>query len=136
MGKFTDKLSRFMYGRYGADQLYIALFVLYFVVLVINMFTRFWIVDVLMWVILAWLIFRTFSRNIYKRQRENEIFLKFWNPIQSELSLLFRRIREIRTHRFRKCPHCKTVLRLPRKRGKNVVRCPRCQTRFQVRVFL
>ncbi len=136
MGKFTDKLSRFMYGRYGADQLYVALFVLYFVVLVINMFTRSWIVDVLMWAILVWLIFRTFSRNIYKRQRENEIFLKFWNPIQSELSLLFRRIREIRTHRFRKCPHCKTVLRLPRKRGKNVVRCPRCQTRFQVRVFL
>ena len=37
MGKFTDKLSRFMYGRYGADQLYVALFVLYFVVLVINL---------------------------------------------------------------------------------------------------
>jgi uncharacterized C2H2 Zn-finger protein len=124
-----------MYGRYGADQLYIALFVLYFVVLVINMFTRSWIVDVLMWAILVWLIFRTFSRNIYKRQRENEIFLKFWNPIQSEFSLFFRRIREIRTHRFRKCPHCKAVLRLPRKRGKNTVRCPRCQTRFQVRVF-
>ena len=128
-------MARFMYGRYGADQLYYALFVLYFVVLLINLFTRSPIFDVLMWAVLVWMIFRTFSRNIYKRQRENEIFLKFWNPVKSEFSLLFRRIREIRAHRFRKCPQCKTVLRLPRKTGKHTVRCPRCQHKFQVRVF-
>ena len=136
MGNFRDKLTRFMYGRYGADQLYYALFALYIVVLLVNVFTRTWIFDVLMWAILAWLIFRTFSRNIYKRQKENEMFLKLWNPVQAGFSLLFRRIREIRTHRFRKCPQCRTVLRLPRKAGKHTVKCPRCQTRFQVRIFL
>jgi hypothetical protein len=31
------------------------------------------------------------------------------------------------------CPHCKANLRLPRKKGKHSVVCPRCKERFEVK---
>ena len=42
--------------------------------------------------------------------------------------------RDRKTHVFRKCPACKSVLRLPRQKGKHTVRCPRCQHRFDVKI--
>jgi hypothetical protein len=135
MFRLRDRFMSFMYGRYGADQLYYALFVVYVLLLVLNIFTPYVIIDILMWSVLAWMFFRVFSRNIYSRQKENAVFLKVWNPVKSEFSLLLRRIREIKTHRFRKCHNCKTTLRLPRRTGKHMVKCPRCQNRFKVKVF-
>ncbi|HHY81687.1 MAG TPA: hypothetical protein GX505_03280 [Clostridiales bacterium] len=136
MDDFRNKLARFMYGRYGTDQLNTALLVMYFLLLIINVFTRLIIIDILMWSVFIWTVFRTFSRNIYKRQKENRIFLNYWNPVKSEILLSARRLREIQTHRFRRCPQCKTVLRLPRRTGKHLVRCPRCQNRFHVRIII
>jgi hypothetical protein len=135
LSNFREKLIRYMYGRYGADQLYYALFAVYFVLLLLNAFLRSPIVNILMWAVLAWMICRMLSRNISGRQKENAVFLKLWIPAKSECLLLFRRCREIKTHRFRKCPDCKAVLRLKRKKGKLMVKCPRCQNKFQVRIF-
>lgn len=135
MSNFREKFIRFMYGRYGADQLYYALFAVYFMLLLLNAFLRSPIINVLMWAALAWMIFRMLSRNIYARRKENTMFLKLWDPIKSECKLLFRRFKEIKTHRFRKCPDCKTVLRLKRKTGNLMVKCPRCQNKFRTRIF-
>lgn len=71
MEKFKDKLIRFMYGRYGVDQLYYALFIAYFVLMAINMFLRWPLFWLLMLADLVWMIFRMFSRNHAARQREN-----------------------------------------------------------------
>ena len=135
MGSFRERFSRFMAGRYGTDQLNIGLLVLYFVFFLIHLLTRHIIFSSLMWAVLAWSLFRTLSKNIYGRQKENRAFLKLWNPVKSECILTFRRLKEVRTHTFRKCPQCKTVLRLPRKSGKHKVKCPRCKEPFQVRVL-
>jgi phage FluMu protein Com len=135
LGNLREKLIRFMYGRYGADQLYYALFAVYFILLLINAFVRSPFLVMLEWGALAWMMFRALSRNISKRQKENALFLKFWKPIQTECLLLFRRFREIKTYRFRKCPQCNTVLRLKRKTGKLMVKCPRCQNRFQAKIY-
>lgn len=136
MGNFKDKLARFMYGRYGIDQLYIALAVFYVVLLVANIFIPSAIIGALMWAVLLWMIFRTLSRNPHKRRLENEKFLKLWKPVKSKGSLTIRRIKEIRTHRFHKCPNCGVVLRLPRKTGKHTVKCPSCQKEFELRILL
>jgi surface polysaccharide O-acyltransferase-like enzyme len=124
-----------MYGRYGTDQLNIALLVIYLLLLLINLYTRNIILPMFMWVILVFSLFRSLSRNIYARQRENLFFLKIWRPVKSSLALNLRRLVEIRTNRFRRCTNCKIVLRLPRRTGKHTVRCPRCQHRFSVRVL-
>lgn len=134
MANFKEKLIRFMYGRYGVDQLYYGLFVFYFVLLVFNTFLRWPIFTILMTADLVWMVFRMMSRNYAARRRENEVFLKLWNPIKDFFKLTWNRIRECRTHVYHKCPHCKAVLRLPRKKGAHTVRCPRCHDSFEMKV--
>lgn len=135
MKDFKNKLIRFMYGRYGTDQLYIATIALSFILVIANSFIHSPIIRGLLWVVLALTFYRTFSKNIYKRQRENQMFLKFWNPIKAKFTLTFRRLKDIKTHRYRTCPHCKKVLRLPRKTGNHTVNCPVCRNDFKVKIM-
>lgn len=128
-------MARFMYGRYGIDQLYYALLALYLVLLVINALVPSRVWSILMWAVLILIFFRVFSRDIYKRRMENEKFMRIWNRVKGEQALTIRRIKEIKTHRFRRCPHCKGMLRLRRKVGKHTVRCPRCHKKFKLYIF-
>lgn len=141
---FRSRIARFLYGRYGADQLYNFLFVLQIILLFVGaVFTVFGMIStvftylsfalyVLAFVLFIWTIFRCLSRNIAKRQRENMAFLRI-------KSKLFGRKKQARpadtpTHIFRACPKCRSVLRLPRKEGKHTVKCPRCENRFKIKV--
>ena len=135
MGKLKNKLAQFMYGRYGTDQLYIALIGAYFVLIVANTFISSTVINIFMSAVLVYTMFRALSRNVYKRRMENEKFMKIWRPIKAQGSLMIRRVKEIKTHRFRKCPHCKKVLRLPRMRGKHTVKCPCCNVEFELRIL-
>ena len=134
MGKFKSRLYRFMYGRYGADTLGNVLLVTYFIILALHTFIGFfwgnvW-VDAAVWLVSSALaitvITRIFSRKIVKRRQENEKFCGFFRLIRNK-------IRDRKTHVYRKCPNCRAVLRLPRARGKHNVVCPRCKNRFKVR---
>ena len=78
---------RMMYGRYGNDQFGNFLFVLYLLLFVLQrIFIRtvaapiFALVSML---VIVLYFFRCFSRNIVNRQRENQKFLKFWNPVKN-----------------------------------------------------
>jgi len=135
MGNLKNKLTQFMYGRYGTDQLYIALIGAYFVLIVANTFISSTVIRIFMSAVLLYTIFRTLSRNVYKRRMENEKFMKVWKPARAKGSLMIRRINEIKTHRFRKCPHCKKVLRLPRMKGKHIVKCLCCNKEFELRIL-
>jgi len=133
MGNFRNSLSRFMMGRYGVDQMYIGLFVLYFLIILVNSFLRWpWLVygDN---VILVIMVFRFLSRNIYKRRRENEIFMQLIRPFKGGFTYRIRQIKELRTHAYHRCPQCKAVLRFPRKAGKFPVTCPQCNRKFNIR---
>lgn len=134
MGSFREKVSRFMYGRYGQDQLYYAGLILCFILIVVNTVLRSSIVSALTWVVLIWITFRVLSKNINKRRIENEKFLKIWNPIKGKFNLTIRRVKERKTHCFRTCPSCKKVLRLPRKKGTHIVCCPCCNNDFKIKV--
>ena len=134
MGKFKSKLYRFMYGRYGTDTLGNVMLITYFVIVLLHTFLGFfwgnvW-VDAAVWLISSALaitvITRMFSRKVAKRRRENERFCGFFKLIRNK-------IRDRKTHVYRKCPDCKAVLRLPRAKGKHTVVCPRCKKRFNVK---
>ena len=47
--KFRDKLARFMYGRYGIDNLYHGLIALYFILFVLQLIFDKWWLAVPMW---------------------------------------------------------------------------------------
>lgn len=137
--RFREKLARFFYGRYGADQLYYALFALYFILWGILLFVGFWpvrlVLSLLQTAVLVFMIYRVLSRNIYKRRRENEAFLKVFRPVKNFFILTKNRIRDMKNFRYRKCPHCKAMLRLPKRKGEHPVVCPRCKQRFTAKVL-
>lgn len=135
---FREKLARFFYGRYGIDELYYFLFILYFIIWFALVFIGFWPLRLALYALQAacivWMFFRVLSRNVYARRKENAVFLKVWNPVKNFFILQKNRIRDAKSYRYRKCPHCKAVLRLPKRKGEHPVVCPRCKKRFNVKV--
>lgn len=138
--KFKDRLRRFFYGRYGIDGLYYALFTLFLLIWVVRIFVRSPIASGVLYLIelcvLVFMIYRSFSRNIYKRRRENEKFMSFFKKIKNFFVLQKDRIRDFKKLRYRKCPHCKATLRLPPKKGSHTVNCPCCRKSFKVKVII
>lgn len=123
-----------MYGRYGVDELYIVLFVLYFVLFFINCFISSPVLHLIAIAAPLWAIFRSMSKNYAKRRRENETFLKLYRPARAEVVLLKDRLKDFKTARYRKCPHCRIVIRLPNQKGKHTVVCPKCRERMNVNI--
>jgi len=133
--RLMNTIARFMQGRYGTDRFNRFLFVLYFMVwLVAGLFRRAawgWVFTLLLWGILGVLLFRTLSRNIPRRQAEEQWFLKWWLPVRGWLTRQWTRLKDIRRCRYRTCPVCKSHLRLPIKRGRRTVTCSRCRAQFK-----
>lgn len=132
--RLKQKFITFMYGRYGPDNLYNFLMVTYLVIAVANAFLRSVILAALELVLIFYILFRFFSRNIYKRSEENRKYLAAKNAIKGFFSLSRSKARDRKTHIYKKCPTCKAVLRLPKTKGEHTVKCPKCANRFEVRV--
>ena len=136
--KLAYKTQKFMIGRYGIDQLWRALLIFYLISIVItNIVYRFSKVayialSICSLVIIAFAIFRVFSKNIEMRRNENMNWLKFTNKIKLNFKLQKDKWSQRKTHRFVKCTKCKKVLRLPKHKGKINVDCPHCHNNFIV----
>lgn len=131
--KFREKLVRFMYGRNGVDKLCVGLLWTAVALSVLNIFFHSWIIWLLEDALIVWCIFRALSKNIYKRQRENRWFMNLWDKVKGFFKLQKSRFRDRKTHIYRTCPHCKSNLRLPKRKGKHTVRCPKCNLRFDIK---
>lgn len=134
MNNFKQKLINFMYGRYGMDEMYIGLLVLWIIITVINSFVKSVLLNLLAFAVLIFGLYRFMSRKHDKRRRENAMFLKIWHPVRNWFTFQRDRIRDRKTARYRKCTHCKAIVKLPVKKGKHTVRCPKCGERFDVRI--
>ena len=139
--RLRARFAAFMQGRYGPDRLYywsigaiIAIWVIRAVLLVFRLTLAARILDILAIVIIFLSSYRVFSKNIYKRREENRRFSSVLSRAGGAVGLARNRIRERKTNVYRKCPHCKAVLRLPRERGVHTVRCPKCSERFSLKI--
>ena len=80
--RLLDKFNRFMYGRYGSDQLFFALIILYVIfILMARIFSGIFVIFAYAAFFIS--MFRYFSKNIYKRREENRKFLGFWQKIKN-----------------------------------------------------
>lgn len=131
---FRYRLMRFMSGRYGPDVLFYVLFVLSAVLAFINIIVRSWVLQVAVYLIMAFAIFRVFSRNYAARSRENRAAEAAVRKIRNKINLRRQRKADY-THIYKKCPYCRAVLRLPRKKGRHTTVCPKCGKSFSVRVY-
>ncbi len=135
MRNLRSKLATFFRGRYGIDSFGYFLFIVYAVLCIINAFFGFISVQLITLLLAVYSIWRMMSRNFWKRSRENQKFLNAKKSVQTEVKLLFDRIKYIKTARFRKCKHCRAIIKLPNKRGKHTVKCPKCGKRFDVNLL-
>lgn len=133
--KFADKFNRFMYGRYGADQLYYALVIAFLILTVLaNLF--FAPLLLIAYAAMIWALTRYFSKNIYKRREENRKWLSIWQTVKNFFTFQRDRFRDRKVCRYRKCKYCRSILRLPIKKGKHSVKCPRCAKSFDVNIWI
>lgn len=111
-----------MAGRYGVDKLSTVILWVAAAFMLISLFIPAASVKMILLVVytalMFWAIFRSLSRNTYKRYQENRRFL-----------LALERIRD-RKHRYFTCPKCRQPVRVPRGKGKIAITCPRCKERF------
>ncbi len=132
-----NKLRNFMYGRYGTDELNICLWIAAIVLVIISYVFSWLAVSALVSTILraasivlfVLTIFRSFSRNISARQKENYAFRKAWNAVKGFFSGLKGRS-DKKTHRYFRCPNCSQKVRVPRGKGKIAIKCPTCGEKF------
>lgn len=130
MSKFRSFLYRFMYGRYGNDQLNDFLLMFSLVLVLLNMFIfKSPIVSTFISIILMINIFRTFSKNIYKRRAENDKYLLLIKPIKKRINIIKSNHND-KEHKYYLCPNCKQTVRVPRGRGKITITCPTCSKKF------
>ena len=123
-------LRRFMMGRYGLDQLSIALLIFSFVLsFAIRPFDIpfLWLI---VYIPIGLYIYRILSRDILRRRQENYKFLQYWQPVRAFFYKYIRRLKDIRQYRYYSCPNCKGELRVPRGKGKIRITCPSCRQEF------
>jgi len=124
--QFTAKLSaglhNFMMGRYGTDRLNMVILSVGLVASLLSVILRIPVVNMVLFVLsygmMFWAIFRTLSRNTYKRYQENRRFLQLVGRMKD------------REHRYFDCPKCRQMVRVPRGKGKISITCPRCREKF------
>jgi len=132
--KFSDRLRIFMKGRYGPDELYNFLFIIYIVLFIINVFIKSTIINFIEILVIVIMLYRFFSRKIYVRSKENQKFLRMKKSIIKPFKNMKRNFKD-KEHIYKRCRKCKTVLKLPlpSKRGFNKAKCPHCKN--SVRLF-
>lgn len=130
MGKFREKLRQFMIGRYGMDQMNQFLMYAVLILILINIFARSRILELLDVAGLVYMYFRMLSRNVGRRYRENQAFIRHTFKVKERMNQLKFWTGEGRKFHIYKCPVCGQKVRVPRGRGKISIHCPKCGTDF------
>lgn len=131
-----DKLIKFMSGRYGVDQLYrflllcIVLCMLLSIVLADFPFFSS-LFNAASYLLIAWTVYRVFSRKIEKRYLENLHYLEWMGSIRQHFRMSKEKFQQRKEYKFFVCPTCKTNLRVPKGKGKINITCSKCGNRFQ-----
>ena len=130
--RLGNTMRYFMRGRYGIDELgsfllFVGMLLSFLSLIRINLFMWLWIPS---FALIIWSYFRCFSRKIEKRRRELIGYQRIKRRVCEKFTYWRRRFRERKTHKYYKCRLCKTVLRVPKGKGKIEITCPKCKGRM------
>ena len=128
-----EKMTRFMAGRNGNDQLNLFLYAADAILLIAATLVRgqagrwMWLAVL---ALLGYIYFRMFSKNLTKRREENGKYLRLRYSIQAGLKIRREKWVQRKDYKFFTCPSCKTTLRVPRGHGKIKIVCRKCGNSF------
>lgn len=125
-----EKLMYFMQGRYGIDQMSRFTTGLSLFIMVLTLFIPIKFMYPIAILLLIYSYFRMFSKNHTKRYKENQVFLKYYDPFRIFFNKQKSLLKQRKTHHIYSCPSCKQKIRIPRGKGKIQIRCPKCSNEF------
>lgn len=121
------RFETMMIGRYGTDELSRTLLWAGIILMLFSCFVKIPFIYPIAWILVIYSYFRAFSKNIIKRSREREQFMRATAKIRSKISVFKRRWKDRKTHNYYKCPKCRTMIRVPKGKGKIAITCPKCR---------
>ena len=125
-----EKFNRFMAGRYGADELSRVMMFAAVALMLINLFVRLEILNIVVVALIVIIYLRMFSKNIQKRYEENCKYYALKQKVLAFFSKQKNTAQDLKTNHIWKCPGCGQKIRIPRGRGKIIVTCPKCRHEF------
>lgn len=162
-GNFMLQMMRFFAGRRGWDQFGFFLMIVSFLLEIVGSFVRIGAlrINIIYWIGIAlfiFCIFRMLSRNLAKREAENQAYLKVRNRIANWHYFRQMRKQQKKQEKYARragksnmasadfssgqktgsvvycyfyCPSCRQQVRVPSGKGKIKVTCPKCGTKFE-----
>lgn len=127
------RLSLWLEGRNGADNLSNMLTMVGLALILIALLLGIPALWAFAMGVLVIATFRTFSKNLPQRERENEAWLKLAAKPREALSLARKAWDNRATTKYFKCKGCGAVLSVPKGKGKLRVACPKCHWQTEKR---
>lgn len=128
--KIRASLSRFMSGRYGADQLGMTMLWTSLILSIVGSIAKLGVLALLADALLIVMFVRMLSKNRYKRQHENQVYLEKTYKVRQGATEWLNRMKNSKKYRYFTCPQCKKRLRVPRGVGSITITCKGCGNKF------
>ncbi len=132
-----DKLRKFLYGRYGRDSFSEFTLTISLIFLLISLFLKGSKVYILVYGVamgfLIYSMYRILSKDIRHRQLENLKYINFKNKIKGKLNFNKKKIADRKDYKYFKCEKCGQNLRVPKKKGRVTITCPKCKNIIKAR---
>ena len=128
--KIRAAFSRFMSGRYGTDQLNNAMLWTALIMTLIGSIAKVAILSLMADALLIVMFIRMLSKDRYKRQHENQMYLERTYKLRKGVTEWVNRVKNSKKYRYFTCPKCKKRLRVPRGVGSITITCKDCGHKF------
>ena len=126
--EFSRKISIWMYGRYGTDELNRFLMIAALVCMVLSCLLNSLTSIALFFILCS--VFRTCSKNTVARQKELALYLQIKSKTKNYFEIKKDSFEYRKTYKYYRCRKCKANLRVPRGKGKIEITCNRCGHKF------
>ena len=123
-------MRRMMAGRYGSDQLGMALLGIYLALYLLSRMLHSRLLSWLSLAVILWGFYRMFSRQTEQRRTENLRFFYAVGPLVRKYNVNKCR-RQDKEHCYFKCPNCGQQLRVPKGKGLLSITCRNCGVNFE-----
>ena len=128
--KIRQNFARFMSGRYGVDQLGMTMLWTSLIMSLIGSFSGLRILPLMADALLIVMFVRMLSKDRYRRQNENQIYLQKTYKVRTAVTEWMNRVKNSKKYRYFVCPNCKKRLRVPRGVGSITITCKGCGHKF------
>ena len=128
-----EKLIRFFQSRYGMDNLSNCLVWTGIGLMILNLFFRNPVINIIALILIFTTYFRAFSKNYNRCSAQNQWYLDHTKGIRSFFKRLQLRWKMRKTHHIYRCKKCGQDIRIPKGKGKIMITCPKCHNEFMKR---